>query len=124
MTTTKSQLISGLKKATIEMLLLRFLSESDKYGYQLCQEFKKRSTGIYTILEGSMYPILYRLTEQNYITFYEKKVGVRQVRIYYHITEEGNKYLETLVSSYREFSDIIEFLLSSNEGESYESNNK
>lgn len=122
MNTTKSQLISGLKKATIEMLLLRFLSENDMYGYQLCQEFKKRSSGLYTLLEGSMYPILYRLTEQNYISYYEKKVGVRQVRIYYHITDEGVKYLEKLVSSYHDFTNVIEFLLLAKEGESYEPN--
>ncbi len=71
-----------------------------------------------------MYPILYRLTEQNYVSYYEKKVGVRQVRIYYHITDAGNQYLKNLTSSYHEFSDIIKFLLCSKEGESYEPTNK
>lgn len=120
MLTQKSQLISGLKKATIEMLLLKLLSEDDMYGYQMCQAMKHRSYGTYNILEGSMYPILYRLTEQNYVSFYEKKVGKRQVRIYYHLTEEGAKYLEQLISSYQEFTDIIQFLLSSKEGDCYE----
>ncbi len=123
MSVQKSQLISGMKKATIEMLLLRLLSEGDMYGYQLTQEFKKRSAGIYTILEGSMYPILYRLTEQNYIFSYERKVGKRQIRIYYHLNEEGKVYLEKLVSSYHEFSNVIEFLLSAKEGEQYEPEN-
>lgn len=123
MSAQKSQLISGMKKATIEMLLLRLLSEGDMYGYQLTQEFKKRSAGIYTILEGSMYPILYRLTEQNYIFSYERKVGKRQIRIYYHLNEEGKVYLEKLVSSYHEFSNVIEFLLSAKEGEQYEPEN-
>lgn len=123
MSVQKSQLISGMKKATIEMLLLRLLSEGDMYGYQLTQEFKKRSAGIYTILEGSMYPILYRLTEQNYISSYERKVGKRQIRVYYHLNEEGKVYLEKLVSSYHEFSNVIEFLLLSKEGEQYEPEN-
>ena len=123
MSVQKSQLISGMKKATIEMLLLRLLSEGDMYGYQLTQEFKKRSAGIYTILEGSMYPILYRLTEQNYIFSYERKVGKRQIRVYYHLNEEGKVYLEKLVSSYHEFSNVIEFLLSAKEGEQYEPEN-
>ena len=95
------------------MLLLRFLSESDMYGYQFVQEFKKRSAGVYTILEGSMYPILYRLTEQKYVSCYEKKIGKRQTRIYYHITEDGKVYLEKLISSYHEFTDMIAFLMSS-----------
>lgn len=123
MSAQKSQLFSGMKKATIEMLLLRLLLEGDMYGYQLTQELKKRSTGIYTVLEGSMYPILYRLMEQNYISSYEQKVGKRQIRIYYHLNEEGKEYLENLTSSYHEFSNVINFLLSSKEGEQYEPEN-
>ena len=79
----KSHLETTLKKATIELLLLKLLDEGDMYGYQLSGELKRRSNGQYTILEGSMYPILYRLTEGGYISFYETKVGVRQTRVYY-----------------------------------------
>lgn len=39
------------------------------------------------------------------------------------LPEEGQSYLEELVSSYQEFSSIIEFLLSSKEGDVYESTN-
>ena len=81
----KSHLKSAIKKATIEMLLLKLLAEQDMYGYQLSQELKKRSKENYVILEGSMYPILYRLTDQKYISFYEQKVGKRQTRVYYHL---------------------------------------
>jgi len=62
----KLNLETTLKKATIEMLLLNLLKEQDMYGYQLSQELKKRSSGLYTILEGSMYPILYRLNDSGY----------------------------------------------------------
>lgn len=119
MTTKKSQLISGLKKASIEMLLLKLLSESDKYGYQMTQAFKKRSSGLYTIMEGSMYPILYRLTDKKYISSYEKKVGKRQVRVYYHLEESGKQYYEQLLHDYRDFSNVITFLLHSTEESVY-----
>ena len=79
------QIEATLKKATIEMMLLKLLDEGDMYGYQLSQELKRRSNSQYTILEGSMYPILYRITESGYVSFYEKKVGVRQTRVYYHL---------------------------------------
>lgn len=115
-----SQLTKTLKKATIEMMLLKLLSETDMYGYQMTQELKKRSSGIYTILEGSMYPILYRLAEQHYISFYEKKVTQRQTRIYYHLEGKGLEYLEYLISNYNYFCDIISFLLSSNTGDIYQ----
>lgn len=108
-----------LKKATIEMLLLKLLSEQDMYGYQLAQELKKRSLDNYTILEGSMYPILYRLTEQKYISFYEKKVGKRQTRIYYHLEPLGNSYLAEMKNDYKSYMNLINFLLDSKEGDCY-----
>lgn len=115
----KLHLTSTLKKATIEMLLLKLLSEADMYGYQLSQELKKRSNGQYTILEGSMYPILYRMTENGYISFYEKKVGVRQTRIYYHLEGTGSAYLQSLLDSYAKYIQLINYLLDSKEGDCY-----
>lgn len=120
MNSTKSQLTTGLKKATIEMMLLKLLSESDMYGYQMTQELKKRSTGIYTLLEGSMYPILYRLSDQEHVSFYEKKVTQRQSRVYYHLEEKGVQYLKQLLSDYEQFLDVISFLLYSETGDIYQ----
>ena len=116
----KLNLETTLKKATIEMLLLNLLKEQDMYGYQLSQELKKRSYGLYTILEGSMYPILYRLNDSGYISFFEKKVGRRQTRIYYHLEDNGLMYLDNLQTSFQQYVNLIQFLLTSKEGETYE----
>ncbi len=115
-----SQLKKTIKKATIEMVLLKLLSEMDMYGYQMTQELKKRSSGVYTLLEGSMYPILYRLSDKEYISFYEKNVTQRQTRIYYHLEEKGKDYLNCLMSDYHSFLDVICFLLSSQTGDTYQ----
>lgn len=116
----KLNLETTLKKATIEMLLLNLLKEQDMYGYQLSQELKKRSSELYTILEGSMYPILYRLNDSGYISFFEKKVGRRQTRIYYHLEDNGLMYLDNLQTSFQQYVNLIQFLLTSKEGETYE----
>lgn len=115
----KSHTKTTLKKATIEMLLLKLLSEQDMYGYQLSQELKKRSNGDYIILEGSMYPILYRLTDQNYISFYEQKVGKRQTRVYYHLEPAGHDYFRAMQQEYEAYIRLIDFLLNSHEGKCY-----
>lgn len=120
----KSLLLSNYKKATIEMLLLKLLNESDMYGYQLAQELKKRSNGDYTIQEGSMYPILYRLSDQAFITSYERKVGIRQTRIYYHLEKSGYDYLQNLLESYHSYTNLIQFLLSSQTGDSFSEETK
>ena len=60
---------SNLKKGTVEILLLAVLMEEDMYGYQICQELALRSNGLFTLQEGSAYPILYRLSEKGLIFF-------------------------------------------------------
>jgi PadR family transcriptional regulator PadR len=110
-------LANGLKKAVIELLILKLLSEKDMYGYQISQELKKRSNNSFSLLEGSMYPILYRLTDNGCISFYEKKVGKRQTRIYYHLEGSGASHFNQMRDEYRESIQIINFLLDSKEGD-------
>jgi len=70
------------------------------YGYQLAQEILSRGDGYITIKEGSMYPTLYRLEDKHYISSKKKKVGKRQLRVYYHIENAGREYLQNIT---REF---------------------
>ena len=110
----------GLKKAVIELLILKLLSEHDMYGYQITQELKKRSNGQFTLLEGSMYPILYRLNDSNCISSYVKQTGIRQTRTYYHLEALGTDKLQNMMLEFQKSIQIIEFLLESNEGDTYE----
>ena len=59
-----------------------------------------RSGGLYRILESSLYPSLYRLVEKGMISDHSEKVGKRRVRVYYHLEEQGRKYLEDLKHEY------------------------
>ena len=106
-----------MKKAVIEMLILKLLSESDMYGYQITQEFKKRSNQQFTVLEGSMYPILYRLADMGCISFYEKKTGIRKTRVYYHIEKLGSERLEEMKEEFYHAVEVAGFLLESKAGE-------
>lgn len=92
----------GFKKGTVEMIMLKILSEGDCYGYQISQLVKKLSGGVLTIPEGSMYPALYKMQEKGYISDYKMKVGKRLERVYYHIEQKGEERLEVLVKAYHE----------------------
>jgi len=70
------------------------------YGYQLAQLIKERSNNTISFPEGSLYPALYKLVEEKYITCYEKQIGKRLKRVYYHIEEKGVEYQELIVSEY------------------------
>lgn len=101
------------------MLLLKLLSEQDMHGYRLSRELKNRSDGRYSVLEGSMYPILHRLADQKLISSYQDQTEKRRTRLYYHIEPSGRCHLAELTRSYYAYADLISFLLQSNAGESY-----
>lgn len=97
----------NLKRGTVEMLILFLLSKSDMYGYELSKTLAEKSEGKYEIQEGSMYPTLYRLIERNYISDHKEVIGKRRTRVYYHIEEEGLKYLKEIIDEYNTLNDGI-----------------
>lgn len=101
---------TNLKRASVEMILLSLLEREDKYGYQMTQEIRMETDGKFSLLEGSMYPILYRLTQNGYIDFREVKSGIRMTRIYYHITESGRERLAQMRKTFREQLATIDSL--------------
>ncbi|MCC8073111.1 MAG: PadR family transcriptional regulator [Clostridiales bacterium] len=101
----------NFKRGTAEMLVLYLLSKEDLYGYQITQAFAEKSDGAYTMLEGSLYPILYRLTEMGYISDSLQKVGKRRTRRYYHLEEKGREYYKEILAEYDTVTDGINKIL-------------
>lgn len=90
----------NIKRGTIELLILTLLSSCDMYGYELVQEIKERSNGLYTMQESSLYPSLYRLLDKGLISDRQEKVGKRRMRVYYHIEDTGRAYLTEIRKEY------------------------
>jgi PadR family transcriptional regulator PadR len=102
-----------LKKGVLEIVVLKIISEEDVYGYDLIKKMEQESDGYYTIKEGSLYPILYRLEDKNYIQSYSKAFdGERRVpRKYYKITDAGTNALYELIEEWHAFKKITSIML-------------
>ena len=99
------------KRGTLDFLLLVLLQEQDMYGRQMKEELEKRTNGVYSLAEGAMYPVLYRLEEQNYIIHYERKITKRQVKIFYHLTDSGLSCVRELRDDYLAIAQGINTIL-------------
>ena len=95
-------LISG----SMAMLLLKLLSEGDKYGYEMIETLRQRSQNVFELKAGTLYPLLHGLEEKGLLTSYEKKVGGK-VRKYYSITTDGKKVLKAREEEWREYSRAV-----------------
>lgn len=85
----------------MEMLLLKILDEKDCYGYEIVQTLKKISYDNIKLQEGTMYPILYKLEENNYISSQRVLIGKRLTRVYYHLETKGKDYLNEIYEDYK-----------------------
>lgn len=88
------------KKGTLEILLLKLLSQKDLYGYEIIQLVKKLSNSIITISAGNMYTMLNKLEEKGLISSYKVNVNKRIGRIYYHLTSKGHSELNDMLDDY------------------------
>ncbi len=83
-----------LLKGTTTLLILQLLKESDKYGYEMTRELEKRSDSLFTLKEGTLYPILHTLESEGMIEAYWEDTQAARKRKYYCITKKGNKLLQ------------------------------
>lgn len=83
----------------LEMLLLGVLRKQDCYGYEITKLIKKYSNDLIVIKDGTMYPILYKLLDEGFISSYDKVVS-RKLRVYYHIEPSGMEKFNEMVSDY------------------------
>lgn len=79
-----------MKKGVLDMLVLKLLSEDEKYGYQIISELRDRSRERFLLKEGTLYPILYRLEEDGLVeSRWSGAEGRKVPRKYYHISGHG-----------------------------------
>lgn len=79
-----------LKKGVLEMLVLQLICEKPTYGYELLSRLKEQSGSRFTLKEGTLYPILYRLEDDGMITArWSQGEGRTAPKKIYEATESG-----------------------------------
>ncbi|MCE4050610.1 MULTISPECIES: PadR family transcriptional regulator [Bacillaceae] len=95
------------KKGVLELCVLVLLDKQDRYGYELVQKISDQIE----ISEGSVYPLLRRLTKEEYFSTYLQESTEGPPRKYYKLTEKGREYLQTLLSEWQQFRDGVDTLI-------------
>jgi len=94
-------------KGIIEMCVMSLVSLKDRYGYELVEIISKNIE----ISEGTVYPILRRLTQESYFETYLKESTEGPPRKYYRITKKGKEATEQLLSDWNHFSRKVEAII-------------
>jgi PadR family transcriptional regulator PadR len=95
------------KKGILELCVLAMIGRRDYYGYELVEEISK----VLEISEGTLYPILRRLTEESLFETYLQESSGGPPRKYYRITKKGIEFQKQQLREWSEFNKQIEQLI-------------
>jgi len=101
-----------IKKGLIEIAVLSLLLEKDMYGYIIIQDINSYSNGVFILKEGTLYPVLYRLEDNNLIRSYWINEDERsKPKKYYNITEKGKKMYLEMIQDYESINQGLNSIL-------------
>ena len=107
---SRSSFEDYFKRATSPMMTLLLLNEKPMYVYNLSQELEKRSNSTYKM--NFLYPVLYRLQEQGYVSEYSQEITEsHRTRNYYTITDTGKEYLKFMLEKYKELLKAVDTII-------------
>ena len=91
------------KKGVLELIVLESVSQRDMYGYELVEEVSK----VVDVNEGTIYPLLKRLTNEHYFETYLRESKEGPPRKYYHLTAAGVLYRDLLENEWNELTEKV-----------------
>ncbi len=96
---------SQVKKGILSLVVLNILSKGEYYGYELVEEIRKYTN--IDVAEGTLYPLLIRLKEDNMVSskWVEQASGIP--RKYYMLTSDGAENLEEMRKYWEDLSNSI-----------------
>lgn len=95
------------KKGALELCVLSQLVHGDKYGYELTE----RISGLMSIASGTLYPILRKLKEEDFVTTYLVESESGPARKYYRLTDKGKQYQADVKHEWESFVGAVNLLI-------------
>ena len=102
-----------LLQGTLDMLILKAVSLGPLHGYGVLLRIQQISKDRLEIQQGSLYPALYRLEHQGWITSAWGESENKRKAKYYRLTAAGKRKLQTEAERWNRMADVIAAILQS-----------
>jgi transcriptional regulator len=102
---------SDLLQGTLDLLILRTLSEGAMHGWGISQRIQQVSRDVLQVNQGSLYPALHRLEQQGLIEAeWGNSENNRQAK-FYQLTRDGRKQLAEEARNWERISTAVARIL-------------
>ncbi len=107
----ETKITSDLLRGHTDTMILRLLTEADRYGYEIVKRLAERSRGEYELKEATMYSSVRRLEADGDIEWYWGNESQGGRRKYFRITEKGRSTYARNKSNWEYAKRILDTLL-------------
>ena len=102
--------IVQLRKGLLEFCVLSFLRHGESYGYEIAQALKNLEE--LAVTESTLYPILYRLRKEGFLTVRAVPSSEGPPRRYYALTALGRRRVREMKEYWESLNVSINRLIS------------
>ncbi|MDM5227277.1 PadR family transcriptional regulator [Cytobacillus sp. NJ13] len=95
------------KKGVLTLCVMALSMNKDHYGYELVKNISEK----FLIAEGTIYPLLRRLTKEGYFSTYLVESQEGPPRKYYKLTELGRNHVLELIDDWKNFSKSVDLII-------------
>ncbi|MFL9481611.1 PadR family transcriptional regulator [Chitinophagaceae bacterium LWZ2-11] len=95
---------SQMRKGVLEFCILSIIRQGEVYPSDIVDKMKAANLHI---LEGTLYPLLTRLKNAEYLTYRWVESNSGPPRKYFEMTEKGLTFYEELEKTWKELADAV-----------------
>ena len=102
---------SQMRKGVLEFCILSIIKLGEAYPSDIIDKMKSANLNI---LEGTLYPLLTRLKNAEFLTYRWVESNSGPPRKYFSLTEKGAKFYEELEATWKELAGAVETITGKN----------
>lgn len=93
-----------MRKGILELCVLSIISNKEAYPTDIINALKQNKL---IVVEGTIYPLLKRLKDAEFLSYYWKESTSGPPRKYYQITDIGKEFLSDLLETWGELNQAV-----------------
>lgn len=94
-----------MRRGVLELCILSIIAEKEAYPSDIIQRLKEAKL---IVVEGTLYPLLARLKNSGLLTYEWQESSSGPPRKYYHITPEGEEFLQALIGTWNHLVHAVD----------------
>lgn len=93
-----------MRRGVLELCILSIIAEGEIYPSDIIDRLKESEL---IVVEGTLYPLLSRLKNAGLLAYTWREAGQGPPRKYYTLTDEGRKFLKSLLGAWKELVQAV-----------------